>query len=408
VVYASSVHAVGMHGPGIDTDAPHRPDTFYGLSKCFAEDLARLYWEKRGLEAVCLRIFSATEAPQNARSLGTWLSRGDLVRLVERAVDTPVTGFCVVYGISANDRCPCRTRGGVARLPPPGQRRGVSRPRSWHGQARIPRTPAQSRLGGPFATVPLGESGVAGIQPSPQRASPRRAAVAGSRANGGTAVQQDRSLQAALPELSDHGPRNPGLPLDLAGCGARPPTPRPSSGARGPSRRGAASRRSSRPLGSCAPSRSWTSRRSRATTRRGACGACAPRPASPSRGTSSTRWGWMPSPWAPSASTTTWCRPPSRPCGARPSRSQPCPRASRRACRPSTCASRRSTSRSPPARERSTSSSRAATCSRATGRPSTTRCARCARPAGTPTSRPSSPRASSARCATSLARRSSA
>jgi uronate dehydrogenase len=112
VVYASSIHAVGMWetSAGIDTDAPHRPDTFYGLSKCFAEDLGRMYWEKRGLEAVCLRILSATEEPRNTRALGTWLSRGDLVRLVERAVDAPVVGFTVAYGVSANARAPVSNR----------------------------------------------------------------------------------------------------------------------------------------------------------------------------------------------------------------------------------------------------------------------------------------------------------
>ena len=42
VVYASSIHAVGMYKKTdfIGTDVPHRPDTFYGLAKCFAEDLA--------------------------------------------------------------------------------------------------------------------------------------------------------------------------------------------------------------------------------------------------------------------------------------------------------------------------------------------------------------------------------
>jgi len=39
VVYASSIHAVGMYPKNefIGTDVPHRPDTFYGLAKCFAE-----------------------------------------------------------------------------------------------------------------------------------------------------------------------------------------------------------------------------------------------------------------------------------------------------------------------------------------------------------------------------------
>lgn len=167
VVYASSVHAIGMHetNRGIDTDALHRPDTFYGLSKCFTEDLARLYWEKRGIEAVCLRIFSATETPQNTRALGTWLSRGDLIHMVERAVDTPTTGFCVVYGISNNDRAPV-TNAKVSFLGyrPKDNAEDYAAEILAKAGKPDPQNPAQMRLGGPFAAVPLGESGVAGIQ----------------------------------------------------------------------------------------------------------------------------------------------------------------------------------------------------------------------------------------------------
>ena len=107
VVYASSIHAVGMYPKAefIGTDVPHRPDTFYGLAKCFAEDLGRMYWDKRGLESVHLRILSCAQVT-SPRALGTWLSYDDLVQLVTRAVDTPVTGFSVVYGVSNNDRAP--------------------------------------------------------------------------------------------------------------------------------------------------------------------------------------------------------------------------------------------------------------------------------------------------------------
>lgn len=108
VVYASSIHAVGMHlkRDFIGTDAPHRPDTFYGLAKCFAEDLGSLYWDKRGLESVHLRILSCSGEVTNARALGSWLSDGDLVHLVQRAIDTPTVGFSIVYGVSNNDRVP--------------------------------------------------------------------------------------------------------------------------------------------------------------------------------------------------------------------------------------------------------------------------------------------------------------
>ena len=58
VVYASSVHAIGYHRleDQIDANAPHRPDGLYGLSKCFVEDLGRLYWDKFGIETAALRL----------------------------------------------------------------------------------------------------------------------------------------------------------------------------------------------------------------------------------------------------------------------------------------------------------------------------------------------------------------
>lgn len=107
IVYASSIHAVGMYPKTefIGTDVPHRPDTFYGLAKCFTEDLGRMYWEKRQMESVHLRILSAAQVT-NPRALGSWLSYDDLVRLVRAAVDTPVVGFTIAYGVSANDRAP--------------------------------------------------------------------------------------------------------------------------------------------------------------------------------------------------------------------------------------------------------------------------------------------------------------
>ena len=167
VIYASSIHAVGMYptNAGIDTEVPHRPDTFYGLAKCFAEDLGRMYWEKRGLEAVCLRILSCTAAPQNPRALGTWLSHGDMIQLVERSIDTPTVGFTVAYGVSANTRVPVSN----ARVPFLGYRpqdNAEYLAESIFSKAGTPdpHDLAQTRVGGPFASVELGKSGVAGIK----------------------------------------------------------------------------------------------------------------------------------------------------------------------------------------------------------------------------------------------------
>lgn len=167
IVFASSVHAVGMHetNAGIDLDAPHRPDTYYGLAKCFAEDLARMAWEKRGIECVAIRIFSCNPEPGNARALGTWLSYPDLIQLVERAIDTPTVGYTAIFGVSANTRAPV-DNGKAAFLGYQPKDNAEYKAAELLAKAGPldPQDPQHMRLGGPFAIVPLGESGVAMIK----------------------------------------------------------------------------------------------------------------------------------------------------------------------------------------------------------------------------------------------------
>lgn len=163
VVYASSIHAVGMHKKTdfIGIDAPHKPDTFYGLAKCFAEDLASLYWDKRGLEAVCMRILSCAQ-PTNSRAVGTWLSYDDLIHLVERAITTPITGFSVVYGVSNNDRAPVDNSKAqhLGYRPKDNAEQFAEEIYAADGPLD-PHDPANTHHGGPFAAVPLGNSGMA-------------------------------------------------------------------------------------------------------------------------------------------------------------------------------------------------------------------------------------------------------
>ncbi|MFG3224084.1 NAD-dependent epimerase/dehydratase family protein [Kitasatospora sp. NPDC048194] len=109
IVYASSNHAVGFterpaDGGTVPVDTPQRPDTYYGLSKCFGENLASLYADRHGMETVSLRIGSFADEPRSVRMLATWLSPGDCARLVHAALSGPVSGHTVVYGISANTR----------------------------------------------------------------------------------------------------------------------------------------------------------------------------------------------------------------------------------------------------------------------------------------------------------------
>ncbi len=105
VIYASSIHAVGMYSNSINLTpfVPHRPDTYYGLSKCFSEDLARMYYEKNQIEAACLRIASCAPVT-TARGLSSWLSYEDLILLVTAAIEAKFIGFSIVYGVSNNTR----------------------------------------------------------------------------------------------------------------------------------------------------------------------------------------------------------------------------------------------------------------------------------------------------------------
>lgn len=165
VIYASSIHAVGMHPKQdfIGVDAAHRPDTFYGLAKCFAEDLGRMYWDKRGLEAVCLRILSCAQVT-SPRALGSWLSYDDLIQLVTRTIDTPTTGFAVIYGVSDNDRTPVDNSGASFLGYRPRDNAEQFAETILASAAPADSTDlAQMCHGGPFASVPLGQSGQASM-----------------------------------------------------------------------------------------------------------------------------------------------------------------------------------------------------------------------------------------------------
>ncbi|MGW9025203.1 NAD-dependent epimerase/dehydratase family protein [Streptomyces sp. NPDC055722] len=110
IVFASSNHAVGFtprpegDDPLIPIDTSRRPDTFYGLSKSFGEDLAQLYWDKHGLETVSVRIGSCFPEPTSVRMLSVWMSPQDGARLFHAALTAEDVGHTVVYGSSANTR----------------------------------------------------------------------------------------------------------------------------------------------------------------------------------------------------------------------------------------------------------------------------------------------------------------
>ena len=107
VIFASSNHAFGMHSvhDKLKLDAPFRPDGLYGLSKVWGEAMARMYWDKHGIEGISVRIGTAMgKPPEMARQLSTWFGTEDLVQLMIQCINVPDIRYMAVWGASNNTR----------------------------------------------------------------------------------------------------------------------------------------------------------------------------------------------------------------------------------------------------------------------------------------------------------------
>jgi nucleoside-diphosphate-sugar epimerase len=142
IVFASSNHAVGMvevrnrpevyrdEGIRAGHDEPHRPDSRYGATKTYGEDLGRLAAEAHDIQFYGLRIGSVRDPEydhpygdaergvergdwardsdpyeeQAARMKGLWQSRRDLAQLVECCLQDDSVEWDHFYGVSGNAR----------------------------------------------------------------------------------------------------------------------------------------------------------------------------------------------------------------------------------------------------------------------------------------------------------------
>lgn len=107
ILFASSNHAIGFHTreTKLDGDSKQKPDSLYGVSKCFGENLASYYFDKFGVESVSVRIGSCFPKPADRRMMATWLSPDDFIALVKAIFEAPRTGAAMVYGVSDNREC---------------------------------------------------------------------------------------------------------------------------------------------------------------------------------------------------------------------------------------------------------------------------------------------------------------
>ncbi len=127
IIFASSNHAVGL----FENDSPYkeiingeyekisknynliqpdcevRPDSLYGVSKAYGENLGRFYFEEFGIEVACLRIGSVIESDDPSiknsnRFFSTWCSHNDIAGLIEGCINSNKIGFDIFYGVSDN------------------------------------------------------------------------------------------------------------------------------------------------------------------------------------------------------------------------------------------------------------------------------------------------------------------
>ena len=161
VVFASSNHAVGFTpvpgagDPLVPVTEPHRPDTFYGLSKAFGEDLAQLYWDLHGVETVSVRIGSCFPEPTTVRMLSIWMSPADGARLFHAALTAEGVGHTVVYGSSENTRLwwDLSTARALGYDPQDDSERYAAKLLAEQGELD-PGRPDQAHIGGAFCTEP--------------------------------------------------------------------------------------------------------------------------------------------------------------------------------------------------------------------------------------------------------------
>ncbi len=107
IVFASSNHATGFYKTDEKPDPldPYRPDSFYGLSKCYIELLGRLYADQGKISSFNIRIgnFPGDDRPHSERAGHIWISERDMLQLVICCIEADERmPYLSLYGTSAN------------------------------------------------------------------------------------------------------------------------------------------------------------------------------------------------------------------------------------------------------------------------------------------------------------------
>ncbi|NMO98039.1 NAD-dependent epimerase/dehydratase family protein [Paenibacillus lemnae] len=107
IIFASSNHATGFYKTDekVDPEDPYRPDSFYGLSKCYIELLGRLYSDQDKISSINIRIgnFPGDDRPHSERAGHIWISERDMLQLTKCCIEADDDmKYLNLYGTSAN------------------------------------------------------------------------------------------------------------------------------------------------------------------------------------------------------------------------------------------------------------------------------------------------------------------
>ena len=79
-----------------------RPDSYYGVSKAAMEALGSLFADRFGMCVVSARICTFGMEPSAGRTVATWLSTDDMVRLIETVAGMETPGHHLIWAVSDN------------------------------------------------------------------------------------------------------------------------------------------------------------------------------------------------------------------------------------------------------------------------------------------------------------------
>lgn len=107
MIFASSNHATGYYKTyeKVGPHDPYRPDSFYGLSKCYIELLGRLYSDQGKISSFNIRIgnFPGDDRPHSERAGHIWISERDMLQLIICCIEADdELKYLNLYGTSAN------------------------------------------------------------------------------------------------------------------------------------------------------------------------------------------------------------------------------------------------------------------------------------------------------------------